>query len=284
MKLRDLDLLLRNKLNDANQNQNVSFFLLQSFCGYKDKLDIINHQYDEIDNYLDIEKALEEYLNGKPLSKITGKCMFYGLEFQVNKNVFSPRLETELLVEIACKKINKCLSNKILNVADICCGTGIIGLSIKNEFKNKIKMYLSDINEAAYFNTLENANKLNLDVTVNISPNLEYYYKSNIILDVIISNPPYIAINDLNIGNNVNKFDPLTALYCGDNGLIVYKTILQQSLRVLNQDKFLIVFEIGFNQAEILSDYILEIYKDVKIEVIKDYSNLDRILVISKNW
>ena len=159
----------------------------------------------------------------------------------------------------------------------------MIGLSIKSRI-NDIEMYQSDIDENAYFNTVKNSEQLNIKTNINLSPNLKYYYKTNTKLDVIVSNPPYISIGDIHVGNNVNKYDPLMALYCGDNGLMVYKAILQQSLNVLNQDSFLIIFEIGYNQAEAISSFASNIYKDINIEIIKDYSGLDRILVISKNW
>ena len=81
----------------------------------------------------------------------------------------------------------------------------------------------------------------------------------------------------------MNLYDPLISLYCGDNGLMVYKSILQQSKYVLNQDSFLIIFEIGYNQSSQLIQYINELYTDVNIDIIKDYSGHDRILVIEKN-
>lgn len=283
MTLKELNLMLLEMLKKANENENIAYFLLEHFLHYKNKLDIIEHQNDEINDSQKILEAANDYINGKPLSKITNKTHFYGLDFIVDNNVFSPRLETELLVEIAIKKIQeKIIKTNKLNIADVCCGTGVIGLSIKSRI-NDIEMYQSDIDENAYFNTVKNSEQLNIKTNINLSPNLEYYYKTNTKLDVIISNPPYISIGDINVGNNVNKYDPLMALYCGDNGLMVYKAILQQSLNVLNQDSFLIIFEIGYNQAEAISSFASNIYKDINIEIIKDYSGLDRILVISKN-
>ena len=284
MTLKELNLMLLEMLKRAKENENIAYFLLEHFLHYKNKLDIIEHQNDEINNFQKILEAANDYINGKPLSKITNKVHFYGLDFIVDNNVFSSRLETELLVEIAIKKIQeKLIKTNKLNIADVCCGTGVIGLSIKSRI-NDIEMYQSDIDENAYFNTVKNSEQLNIKTNINLSPNLEYYYKTNTKLDVIISNPPYISIGDINVGNNVNKYDPLIALYCGDNGLMVYKTILQQSLNVLNQDSFLIIFEIGYNQVETISSFACNIYKNINIEIIKDYSGLDRILVISKNW
>ena len=284
MTLKELNLMLLEMLKKAKENENIAYFLLEHFLHYKNKLDIIEHQNDEINNFQKILEAANDYINGKPLSKITNKVHFYGLDFIVDNNVFSPRLETELLVEIAIKKIQeKLIKTNKLNIADVCCGTGVIGLSIKSRI-NDIEMYQSDIDENAYFNTVKNSEQLNIKTNINLSPNLEYYYKTNTKLDVIISNPPYISIGDINVGNNVNKYEPLIALYCGDNGLMVYKAILQQSLNVLNQDSFLIIFEIGYNQAETISSFARNIYKNINIEIIKDYSGLDRILVISKNW
>lgn len=284
MILKDLYLYMVNELERNAQNKNVAFFLIQHFLKIKTKAEYISRENEIVAEPEQIIKSMNDYIDGKPLSKITNSTTFYGLDFNINDNVFSPRLETELLVEIACEKIRNHNSNKILNVADICCGSGVIGLSIKNQLKKSINLYQSDIDESAYYNTVDNSNKLNIESIVNLSPNLEYYYKKNIELDVIISNPPYISINDINVGTNVNKYDPLIALYCGDNGLMVYKTIIQQSLKVLNQDSFLIIFEIGFNQAESIKEYVYTIYPDAIVNVIKDYSQQDRIIVISKNW
>lgn len=282
MTIKELNLYLISNLNKANQNLNVAFFLIQHFENISDKLQFIEQQNNESIHSNEIINALNEYIEGKPLSKIVGKTSFCNLEFIVNDNVFSPRIETELLVDVAINKIKE-HNIKELNVADICCGTGVIGLSIKSKLPS-INLYQSDIDENAYFNTLENAKKLQLESNINLSPNLEYYYKSNVTLDVIISNPPYIAINDIHVDRNVNKYDPLIALYCADNGLMVYKTIIQQSLKVINQNSFLIIFEIGFDQGEVLTNYVKNIYPTANVEIIKDYSNLDRMLVITKNW
>ncbi len=284
MVLKDLINQIKNSLKEANENENIAYFIVEHFLNFNNKLEILENLNIDINNSDLIVNAINDYINGKPLSKIINKIHFFNHDFIVDNNVFSPRLETELLVELSIKKISeKLLKVKSLNVADICCGTGIIGLSVKSKINN-INMYQSDIDENAYSNTIKNANKLNINTIVNLSPNLEYYYKSNIKLDVIISNPPYISINDINVGKNVNKYDPLISLYCGDDGLMVYKSILQQSKFVLNQDSFLIIFEIGYNQANQLIEYINNLYTNINIEVIKDYSGHDRILLIDKNW
>ncbi len=282
MILKDLLFNLETTLINYNQNKNIAFYIIQHYEHILDKLDFINKQNNVVHNVNECIKAVDDYINGKPLDKILGYTYFLNHKFIVNNNVFSPRNDTEFVVDFAIKKI---LSNKqqSLNLADVCCGTGIIGISIKKQIPN-INLYQSDIDENAYFNTIENAKLNNVTSNVILSPNLEYYYKKNIILDVIISNPPYISFNDINVGENVDKYDPIHALYCGDNGLMVYKSILNQAKKVLNQHSYLMIFEIGFDQGLILSEISKSMFNDANVDILKDLNNKDRILIISKNW
>ena len=94
--------------------------------------------------------------------------------------------------------------------------------------------------------------------------------------DIIVSNPPYIKTGDLvNLDLSVKKYDPVLALNGGSDGLKFYKAIAKNAKDYLTNDGF-VFLEIGYDQAE---DVKKLFEKNFKVEVFKDYSNNDRMVV-----
>ena len=91
-----------------------------------------------------INRVVNLRQTGKPLNKIFKRCFFYKDTFYINRNVLAPRQETEILVDYALKTINS-LTEKTINVLDLCCGSGIIGLTIAKHSKKKCCVWLSDV-------------------------------------------------------------------------------------------------------------------------------------------
>jgi len=94
--------------------------------------------------------------------------------------------------------------------------------------------------------------------------------------DIIVANPPYIKTNDIeSLDSEVKNFDPKLALDGGDDGLKFYKIIASEFEKYLNKDGTLLL-EIGFNQK----NELLEIFSEFDVKVIKDFNNLDRVLIV----
>lgn len=243
----------------------------------KDKLFIMLNRDSEIS-----DDKIHEYFNlinlrkdKMPIKYILGECEFMGLDFNVKKGVLIPRCDTEILVENALEKIK---NNDYINIADICCGSGAIGISV-GKFLDNTNVYCCDISKVACNVTLENINKFNLKNRVKVyeSDLLNESIENKRKFDVILSNPPYIETNVIpKLMEDVKKYEPYIALCGGEDGLDFYRRITKQSLKVLNKNG-IIGFEIGYNQREDVSNILLE-NGFSKIECIKDLSGMDRVI------
>ncbi|MBD9098376.1 peptide chain release factor N(5)-glutamine methyltransferase [bacterium] len=227
---------------------------------------------------INIEKlyksSLEALQENKPIQYVIGNVNFYGLKFIVNKNVLIPRFETEELVEQVVEYA-KSLNKDKIKILDLGCGSGAIGLTLKNILKDSL-VTLTDISKEALEVARLNANNLNLDVTF-----IESDWFSNIELekyDIIVSNPPYIKTNE-EIEEIVKNNEPSLALYGGVDGLDCYKKILANIKPYLN-DKFLIAFEIGETQKEALYNIINSYLQDVEITCKKDLYGRNRMIFV----
>lgn len=216
--------------------------------------------------FFKIKRVCKKRVKGKPLTKIFNKAYFYGFEFYVNNNVLSCRQDTELLIE----QILKCV-NKQSSVLDLCCGSGCIGLTLNKLGYNNVT--LSDVSKKALRVAIKNKKALNCNVNIiksDMFNNITSKY------DLIVSNPPYIPSNDIELlDKEVKKFDPLISLDGGEDGLKFYKIIAKESKKFLNSNGYL-VLEIGFNQAESVVDLLKN---DFECVVYMDYGNNDRVIV-----
>ena len=223
----------------------------------------------------DIETDYKKLLNRYPIQYLIGYVNFYGYQINVNENVLIPRYETEYLVE---KTIN--LSKKLFNdkvkILDIGTGSGAIAISLSKNLNSEVTA--SDISEEclnlAKQNSINNETKIEF-VKSDIFQNINGKY------DIIISNPPYIDYNE-EIMDSVYNYEPHLALFAEDSGLYFYKKILSECKKYLN-DKFLIAFEIGYQQSKSITEFARTIFKTEKIITEKDLSGKDRnIFIISE--
>ena len=223
-----------------------------------------------------IDNAIKELEEGKPIQYIVGNVEFYNSIINVNENVLIPRFETELLVDKLIKYIKSKFNDKI-NILDMCTGSGCIAISLKKEIE--CDMDAVDVSKSALEVSKKNA-KLN-DVSVNfIESNL--FDRVNNKYNVIVSNPPYISYSE-EIMDIVKNNEPSIALYADDNGLYFYKEILK-NIRLYLKNEFIIAFEIGMNQADSIVKIINENLSNVIVSVEKDYNDRDRfIFIFNKN-
>ena len=234
---------------------------------------------DYIKKYLPTNK-LEEGISllkkGISPQYIVGNVDFYGNIIEVNPSVLIPRFETELLVEKTIQYIHRLFPNiptENLQILDIGTGSGCIAIILKKELNSQITAI--DISNKA----LEVAKKNALSNQVDIK-----FFSSDIFsniqdkFDIIISNPPYIR-EDEEIEAIVKNNEPHLALYAEEDGLYFYKKILSQASNYL-KNKFLIAFEIGYQQGDAITLLAYHYLKDVEVIVEKDYSNKDRFVFI----
>lgn len=280
MEIFNIRQIAKNKILEKDLDPSVINLLLEHVLG-------LSNQEILMKNILDLDEdktsrffsLLEEYLkNERPIQYILGYTYFYKRKFIVNKNVLIPRFETEELVYHALKIIKE---NDYKNIADIGSGSGNINITLKLENENLNIMGL-DISKDALDVSKENAFNLNANINYYESDLLSYLIDNNIKVDLIISNPPYIDINDNEVDDIVRNNEPSLALFASDNGLYNYKKIIDDSKKVLNK-KGSILFEIGYTQGNILKEYALNKYQNIEVKIIKDIDKKDRILFIKFN-
>lgn len=205
-----------------------------------------------------------------PLQYIIGEQEFMGLKFIVNSNVLIPRQDTETLVEEALKVIEP-----EMKVLDMCTGSGCIIISIlKNT--NQVEGFACDISKGALNVAKENAKLNNVFVQFERSDLFENV-SSDMMFDVIVSNPPYIPTNEIPmLMPEVSIFEPKEALDGSLDGLEFYHRIIKDGKTHLKDGGHLL-FEIGFNQGQDVSN-MMEYGGFSDIKVIKDLAGNDRVV------
>jgi len=226
------------------------------------------------DIYREKIKARGEF---KPVSYIIGFKHFYKSVFSVNESVLIPRPETEELVEWVSKEISPDLN---LEVLDLCTGSGCIGISLKKDFPN-INMILSDISKDALLVASENAKKIipNEKITIIESDLLDSFSSENK-FDLIVSNPPYIPIQEkISIMPDVLNFEPHLALFLTEP-IHFYKRLLSGVTKHLKEGGSFYM-ETHSDWASIVSQMSNELgFKSSLVK--KDLSNKDRFVKITK--
>jgi release factor glutamine methyltransferase len=238
-------------------------------------LELLLHLDDEVDEEkLDLYKReVDAMRDNKPLQYVIGHVNFYGNKFFIDENVLIPRYETEELVE---KTINKAkeLFTEPVDIIDIGCGSGVIGLTLEKKLSTK-SVDLIDISKEALEVCHKNCGNLNSKANLIQSDVFENVDKK---YDIIISNPPYIR-DDEEIEDIVKENEPHIALFAGTDGLDVYRKIFD-NIKEHMKEKCLIALEIGSEQADSLKDLISKKIDNVEIEVIKDLQDRDRVMLI----
>ena len=236
---------------------------------------VTKEQIEYLKKYLsnkDIDIAIKELENGNPIQYIVGNVEFYNSVINVNENVLIPRFETELLVDKLIKYCRVKFSDKI-DILDMCTGSGCIAISLKKEIN--CNMEAVDISKGALEVARENSNINKVEVNFIES---DLFDKVNNKYNVIVSNPPYIAYSE-DIMDLVKDNEPNIALYAPDNGLYFYKKIIKKISNYLKDD-FIIAFEIGMTQADVIVEIINNNLSNVDVSVEQDYNGRDRFIFI----
>ncbi len=222
-----------------------------------------------------IMDAVEKRLKHIPLAYIFGKTSFFGYDFDVDKNVLIPRLDTEVLVEKLVEDVN--LKAGKPSVLDIGTGSGAIAIVVQKETGAKVTAV--DVSQKALDIAKRNAKKNNADVDFILSDLFENVDGK---FDFVVSNPPYIETDVVKgLDKEVVENEPILALDGGVDGLDYYRKIVNDAPKYLNKNGKL-YFEIGYNQAETVSALMQKSFKN--IQVFKDYGNNNRVVVGEIIW
>lgn len=235
------------------------------------------------DALLQLQQLVIRRSKGEPIAYILGKQVFWNLDLNVTPDVLIPRPETELLVELALDKLDQESEHLIL---DLGAGSGAIGLAIASE-RAKSKVVAVDKSAAAL--AVLNSNKINLNIN-NIelveSNWFDYFYsnqhskyKNKFVL--IISNPPYIAVDDPHLLQADLNFEPQSALVAKQQGLADLFYIIDNARDFLVGNGWLML-EHGWNQhLPVQKRLILQGYQAVKSH--RDLAGIYRVTYAKKN-
>lgn len=217
---------------------------------------------------------ISELKTGRPYQQILGETEFYGMKFFVDENVLIPRPETEELLEIAIREIQS-LKFKVqgLKILDIGTGSGVIPLVLKKHFPGA-EVSSVDFSEKALKTAQRNADYHQLEIHFIHADYLNSELMES--YDIIISNPPYIGIEEeIEIADSVKEFEPKMALFSPtSDALIFYKKIAEDAKKYLNKDGLLFL---EINQK--LGPETLELYQYFSnAQLLKDLSENDRFI------
>lgn len=193
------------------------------------------HQHDAVpdQNWVSLLKYdIDRLLRGEPVQYVAGVAWFDELEFEVNNSVLIPRPETEELVHLALSE-----SVNAGRVIDICTGSGCIAVAIKKRLP-AAEVIATDVSvnalKMAERNALKNAADVQFirwDLINDPDP-----FSPEFIVDVLISNPPYIPESDMpDLDARVAEHEPGIALFVpGSDPLLFYRHLMDWALKHLH--------------------------------------------------
>jgi release factor glutamine methyltransferase len=276
--------LLEHSSLDTHDARLEAQLLLQNVLNV-DRAWLIAHEQDALqaDLQAQYQALLLRRLGGEPIAYILGRREFYGLDLEVTVATLIPRPDTETLVEAALAKIPV---NKNIEVLDLGTGSGAIALAIAKHRQNAVVTAV-DASEEALAVAQNNASRLAI---ANAHFLLSNWFSAldQQRFDVIVSNPPYIELNDVHLTQGDLRFEPLTALASGQDGLDDIRSIISDSLLHLKPQGWLML-EHGYKQAQAVRGLMAE-NGLVAIDTLQDLGGNDRVtlgkkpLIVSTHW
>jgi release factor glutamine methyltransferase len=218
---------------------------------------------------------VERRKKGECAAYILGKKEFRGLEFLVNPSVLVPRPDTETLVEAAITVIKEISSANTIHILDLCTGSGAVAIALKSEMPH-LEVYAADISADALEIANENARRL-------LGENKIQFYQGDLYnalprspFSLIVSNPPYIATDEIQTLSAEVQNEPRLALDGGKTGLEIVSRIIDGSHDFLQRGGSLLL-EAGPRQMEKIALLLAgNGYNNIKLY--RDLSGQDRVI------
>lgn len=212
---------------------------------------------------------LERRLTGEPVAYITGEREFYGRRLKLTPAVLIPRPETELLIEVALAHIPE---NQTVDILDLGTGSGCIAISLALE-RPSARVTAVDLHPEAL--AVARANAQHWGAQIKFIPSDWFSALVGQKFDWIVSNPPYVASDDLHLASGDVRFEPRSALRSDKQGTRDIELIVQQSPHFLQNGGGLLV-EHGYDQAARCAS-LLQTHGFTRIQTWQDLSRIDRL-------
>jgi len=209
-----------------------------------------------------------------PVSQLLGEKEFWSLTFRVTSDVLTPRPDTETLVQGALDRMPE--TERSWRIADIGTGSGAIGLALLSERPNAHAV-ATDISQAALKVAASNAEALQLSERVSfVQGSLFEPLDGEESFDLVVSNPPYLALREAESLPPELRHEPAEALFAGGDGLEVLRPLVAGARGVLKPGGCLLV-EIGPDQADAVAAQCREAGLD-QITCLRDLAGRKRAI------
>ncbi|MBC7839727.1 MAG: peptide chain release factor N(5)-glutamine methyltransferase [Nitrospiraceae bacterium] len=230
----------------------------------------------------DVKGLVQRRVRREPLQYIFGMQEFCGLEFHVNPAVLIPRPETELLVEYVAQRIS---AEQSTTIVDVCTGSGCIAVAIARQ-RPRARLIATDLSSRSLDVARQNAIRHSVGERI-------IWLEGNLLgalagqklegqVDVIVSNPPYIAEADwATLQPEVRLFEPRGALIAGPQGTELHERLLQEACRYLSPGGALIL-EIGAGQARAIRQIVEQISGYRFHRLVYDEAGLERVVIVER--
>ena len=251
-----------------------------------------------LDLYLEFERELDEptleklremvkrRAAGEPLQYIIGEAEFCGLKFAVDRRVLIPRPETELLVETALEQLKEGVRSQKseVKIIDLCTGSGCIAVALAKklvtaEDEAGVTIYAVDNSAEALAVARGNAARHGVEKKIRfLQGDLLEVIPDSLRVDVLVSNPPYIASGELaGLPKEVRDFEPVQALVAGEDGLKVIRRIVADARRFFLPNGIL-ALELGAGQRATV-EQLCTAHGLRVTRVVKDLQGHERVIV-----
>ena len=274
MNIQKITKILTDSGIEENEAKKEVEILLEHFYGYTPKDRLMGVSLSDEKLALIEEKALLRAEKRIPVQHITGEAWFMGNWFKVSPDVLIPRDETEILATEAIRVIKE---NDFKDILDIGTGSGCIACTIAKQTDATVLGV--DISSDALRIALDNVTRLGIN-------NRAIFRKSDLFekirveekFDMIVSNPPYIPF-----GTELEpevRHEPALALFAEENGLAVYRKIIENAPKYLKKGGVL-MFELGIGEWKSVKEIMSERFENITI--IKDLAGIERVIYGQKN-
>ena len=219
-----------------------------------------------------IRRAAQQLRRGVPVAKIIGRKWFYGMEFETGRHTLDPRPESETLVDAVPQQISNTF------ILDLGTGTGNLICALVKNLPNATGVGIDKSLRACRV-ARRNVRRLGLSDRIKIiRGDFCKVQTGTDLFDIIVSNPPYIAVGDMRV-NRGAQHDPKLALYAGADGLNAYRAIARTA-RAIIKPGGRIFLEIGAGQG----NEVRKIFKNAGwrfIDSKNDLAGIERVVVFS---
>lgn len=225
----------------------------------------------------EFNRLVARRLKGEPVAYLTRVREFWGLEFEVSRDVLIPRPETELLVERALAAIDDLARDgRRARVLDLGTGSGCIAVALAHE-RPAIELAATDISDRAVQMAIRNALRHGVRDRIAFHHTVGMFHVGDV--DLVVSNPPYIAERDApTLMTDVVGFEPHTALFASGDGLDVIRATLAEVAARHPTPQY--IFEFGGNEDAVRAVVAASGLR--LTEVINDLAGIPRIAVVER--